>query len=499
MPIALPQSRIKHIVVLMLENRSFDHLFGFFEQTAGQTIENLSGANSTLSNLLDPASPESANNPALPVKQPAPFAVHDKDGPPHSFNAVCVQLCNDRNGPSAANPVKNNGFVRSYKDDLLRRTHQINADNIAEVMESFAPDQLPAINQLAREFCLCDHWFCEVPGPTMPNRMYIHAATSEGYVHNAFGRDFTSKTIYELVQDKGLTWCTYFHDLSEVLQFKALGNSPNTFRRFASRWANDVQAGDLPNYVFILPRFNNKKASAGAPASPANSQHAPEDVRFGENLIADVYDALAANEALFSETVLIVTYDEHGGFFEHIAPGAAPNPDGMNSPNPDDHANFKVPSFSFDRLGLRVPALIVSPWIKKGMVENRNLQHTSVIKTATDVFGLAASLNARDASAASFADLFTQLEAPRAAADMPVRLDRPQIDHTVMSVVAGVAVDPADEPLDSLTDEWVRGFAELISRRTGANLVGPDAVEAIPTTQGEASEFIDRHLRNLGI
>jgi len=120
MPPTLPQTRIKHLVVLMLENRSFDHLFGFFQQPAGQTIENLHGANANLSNLLDPSQAASATNLKFTVGQPAPFAVHDKDGPSHSFNAVCVQLCNDQSGPSPANPVKNNGFVRSYKDDLLR-------------------------------------------------------------------------------------------------------------------------------------------------------------------------------------------------------------------------------------------------------------------------------------------------------------------------------------------------------------------------------------------
>jgi len=493
----LPQPRIKHIVVLMLENRSFDHLFGFFDPAAGQRIENLKGANATLSNLLDPDKPASATNPKFPVSKPAPFAVHDKEGPSHSFNAVCVQLCNDKAGPSAQKPVKNNGFVRNYKDNLLQRTHTVDKAHIAEVMQSFAPDQLPAINQLAQEFCLCDHWFCEVPGPTMPNRMFIHAATSEGYVHNAFDRDFTSKTIYQLVQEKGLTWCTYFHDLSEVMQFKALSSS--NFRRFDQRWASDVSQGNLPNYVFILPRFNNAKAAANSSAKMANSQHAPEDVRFGEQLIADVYDALAANHALFSETALIVTYDEHGGFFDHVAPGPAPNPDGQNSPNPDDQSNFQVPSFAFDRLGLRVPCVIASPWIRKGIVENRKLQHTSVIKTATEMFGLAGPLNHRDASATSFADLFTQLPAPRTAAQMPAKLNRPALQAAVQSVAAGVPVDPGDEPLDDLTSEWVQGFARLVERRTAAGLLGARALEPIPETQGEASEFIERHLHALGI
>jgi phospholipase C len=498
-PPKLPQSRIKHIVVLMLENRSFDHVFGFFQQSSGQTIENLKGNNSNLANLLDPSKPTSNDNPTFKVGQDAPFAVHDKDGPPHSFHAVCLQLCNSVDGPTASNPVKNNGFIRAYKDDLLRRTHHIDRGEAAEVMQSFAPAQLPTINQLAKEFVLCDRWFCEVPGPTMPNRMYIHAATSEGYVHNAFDRDFKSKTIYELVQEKGLTWCTYFHDLNEVLQFKKLGHAPDQFRRFDPRWAADVASGNLPNYVFILPRFNNKKAIQNKPAIMANSQHAPEDVRFGEHLIADVYDALAANVQLFAETVLIVTYDEHGGFFEHIAPGPAPNPDGQNSPNVDDKANFKVPSFSFDRLGLRVPALIVSPWIKQGIVLNRNLQHTSVIKTAIELFALKGPLNQRDDSATSFADLFGQLLTPRPPNQLPGKLKRPSLEETIFSIVAGARVDPADEPLDSLTEEWVSGLATLTSRRVG--VAGPEALTArrMPRTQGEAAEIIESCLKSLGI
>src|SRR5262249_25170727 len=110
-----PPRRIDHVIILMLENRSFDHFFGFFPPSAGQQIDGLAGKN--LSNRLDPASPPSETNPTFPASEGAPFAVHDKDGPSHSFNAVCVQLCNNQNGPSNTVPVQNNGFVRSYKDD----------------------------------------------------------------------------------------------------------------------------------------------------------------------------------------------------------------------------------------------------------------------------------------------------------------------------------------------------------------------------------------------
>jgi phospholipase C len=483
------QNRIKHVVVLMLENRSFDHYFGFFKPATGQKIENLQGANAGLSNLLDPSRPASATNPSFAASKPAPFAVHDKDGPSHSFNSVCVQLCNDRSGPSAQSPVKNNGFVRSYKDNLLQRTHKVEQKVIAEVMASFTPEQLPAINALAKNFCLCDHWFCEVPGPTMPNRMFIHAATSEGYVHNDFKRPYKAKTVYELFEKKKLTWAVYFHDLNEVLQFKKLKKTAETFRRFDERWAGDVAAGNLPTYSFILPRFLNKGGER------ANSEHAPEDVRFGEHLIADVYDALAANEGLFRETALVVTFDEHGGFFDHVAPGGAPNPDGMNSPNPDDTAGFKVPPFSFDRLGLRVPTIIVSPWVQKGVVENRRLQHTSVIKTVTEMFQLAGPLNKRDGSAASFADLFQQSGAPRAASDMPDKLPRPSLANATVSLAAGHPVDPADEPLDNLTREWVEGMLALTSGT--AALGGPGAApQGMPATHAEASEVINDRLKS---
>jgi phospholipase C len=225
--------------------------------------------------------------------------------------------------------------------------------------------------------------------------------------------------------------------------------------------------------------------------SAANSEHAPEDVRFGDNLIADVYDALAANNDLFNQSALIVTFDEHGGFYDHVAPPSAPNPDGQNSPNPDDPAFF-APRFAFNRLGLRVPAIIASPWIPKGIVENRKLQHTSVIKTVTEIFKLQGPLNKRDASATSFANLFQTLSARRPAADMPKKLPRPSVTNAMMSKVAGIRVDPADEPLSSPTREWMLGIFAITEAIAAVKKVGAPAV---PDTQGEASRFIRQRLK----
>jgi phospholipase C len=355
--------RINHFIVLMQENRSFDHLFGFFAPRDGGKIENILALDSPPFNLLHPTTPKSARNPAFEVSQPAPFAVDDKDGPSHSFNAVNVQLTNNKRGPSASSPIENNGFARNYADELKPHLRVVDHDHVQQVMQCFAPDQLPSLNQLAREFCLCDHWHCEVPGPTMPNRMFVHAPTSEGYVHNDFKRPFTSKTVYQLFEEKGLTWTAYFSDLVDLFQFEKLERTPDHFRHF-DNWADDVAAGKLPNYTFLFARFMNAHSNDGA-ALFANSQHASEDVRFGDHLIADVYDALAANPDLFEQSALVITYDEHGGFYDHVHPGPAANPNGQNSPNPNDCATFRLPFFAFDRIGLRVPTSSCRPGLRR--------------------------------------------------------------------------------------------------------------------------------------
>ena len=179
----------------------------------------------------------------------------------------------------------------------------------------------------------------------------------------------------------------------------------------------------------------------------------------------------------------------------NVIPGPAVNPDGQNSPNPDDNLNFP---FTFDRIGLRVPTIIVSPWISKGAVEHRMLQHTSIIKTATEMFGLDGPLNRRDASAASFADLFGQLPQPRLASDMPAKLDRPALDDVTESVVAGVAMDPSSEPLDDLTEGWAKAMPLHIR---GTQITESVADAAVPDlqTQGEAADYIEARLKAAGL
>src|SRR5262249_1549578 len=298
-------------------------------------------------------------------------------------------------------------FVRTCRAEMIfgARVRHPTPQEIRVVMESFAPGRLPSIEALADAFCLCDNWYSEVPGPTQPNRLYVHAATSAGYNFNEWSHIFDFRTIYNSLQDAGRTWATYDFDNNEVREFSQVNKQESCFRVFTDSFQSDVKSGALPNYSFIVPRFFNKE-------QPANSQHAPQDARYGDNLVADVYEALRSNPTVWQKSALIVTYDEHGGFYDHVIPPSdnVPNPDGINAPPPGNKASW-VQSFSFDRLGFRVPTIIASPWVAKGKVDSTRYQHTSILATLKALFGLPEFLTRRDASARPFDGLFAELKA----------------------------------------------------------------------------------------
>jgi len=175
---------IEHVVVLMLENRSFDHLMGFFPG-----VEGLTG---TEFNLRDPSAPESPTNRRFTVGKDAPFRLlhGEGEGPAHSLNATNMQLSGQHDGPGPAHPTKCNGFIANYRSALHSKHIPETDEALRLPMLVFEPDKLPAINTLAREFVLCDHWFCDVPGPTQPNRLFAHAGTSAGYAHNVWDHVF---------------------------------------------------------------------------------------------------------------------------------------------------------------------------------------------------------------------------------------------------------------------------------------------------------------------
>jgi phospholipase C len=468
-------AKIDHFVVLMLENRSFDHIFGF--------RPGINGLKGNEFNLLDPSRPQSDSNPAIVVDNQAPFAVLAGQGPGHSIHATNYQLCNDKAGPGPDLPATNNGFARNYKDEL-RNDHIPNPDLsvIRVVMQSFAANQLPSINALADAFCICDNWFADVPGPTQPNRLYMHAATSTGFAINNWKRTLDVRTIYNSLAEAGFSWATYSFDANEVLEFSQVSGQTANFKLFEESFKTDVQQGLLANYSFIVPRFFNSNHRGAATNGLANSQHAPQDARYGDNLIADVYEALRSNPDVWKKSALIVTYDEHGGFYDHVVPPSQniPNPDGINSPTEGD-PSF-APAFAFDRLGLRVPALIVSPWIRAGRVDSSQYDHASVLATIKKMFGLTNFLTQRDASASTFEGLFDELDQPRD--DTPPVL--PRADLPAIALSADDPGHPANQPLDHDQMALLMRVYHLTRRSQPATL----SAAALPVTQGEAHDFI---------
>jgi phospholipase C/subtilisin family serine protease len=455
---------IQHVVVLMLENRSFDHILGLFPNVDGVLTQ-------SFTNLFNPAARPSASNAGFSTGPGATFTTVGKNGPSHSLDGTSIQIFGNK---AATGPAQNNGFVLDYESALRQDRVTSTPAILGTIMKSFEIGELPAIHALAQEFAICDRWFSEVPGPTMPNRCYIHAATSTGFAHNNFKHRFGVPTIYNRLQDKGKTWSVYFTDDNDVAQYDQVNSQEENFHDF-SQFDRDARAGALPNYTFIMPQFNS-----GKDGSPQNSMHAPSDMRPGDSLVADVYEALRANEDSWNSTLFILTFDEHGGFFDHVIPPEAVSPDEINSPAPDDEADFKLPDFDFKRLGLRVPTILASPFIAKGTVISDRLQHTSVLATLHELWGTE-PLTHRDAAAASFLSHLQQT----ARRDTPLTLPRVAgADGTLAAVALDISSPghPANQPLDDVQQELVDGWR-------GHPEVGALATAEV-RSQGDAHEFL---------
>ncbi len=394
MPNAMDQ--IKNVVVLMLENRSFDHMLGYL-RSATYPIDGLTGNEF---NLEDPSNPASVQ---VNVNNQAKYQGDLHIDPAHDTLNVNDQLFGTGTPASGVAPT-NRWFVFNYAH--VNGNNPANAHNI---MNCFAPVKIPALTALAQEFAVCDHWHSSVPGQTWPNRFFVHAATSDGYLDNTM-RHYGMRTIYDNLSAQGFSWNIYFHDVPQSLAFAHLQISlfKDRFKLF-DNFKKDAQSGTLPSYSFIEPRYNDFLLWK------ANDEHPDHDVSLGDALIADVYEALRSSPQ-WNQSLLVILYDEHGGIFDHIPPpGGSPyavNPDGKNSSSPP---------FNFDRLGVRVPAVLVSPYIAKGGIDPQVYDHTSLLATVKKIFNLPDFLTQRDAAAATFENNLA-LEQPRS--DAPLGLDR---------------------------------------------------------------------------
>ena len=339
--------------------------------------------------------------------------------PGHEYYDVQIQLYGPLKGtdpslPPIANPALDPAPMTGFIASATQAVDFSGDENL--VMQCFQPDQLPVLTTLATEFALFNFWYSSLPGPTWPNRFFIHAATSGGLTDSpstsqiVAGFSFQNGTIYERLKDAGKGWCIYHDGLPQTAGISSLRDeyiNPLT-KKFQDMddFFDDVKNGALADYSFIEPRYDT-----GNNYLDGNSMHPLNDIRKGEDLVKRVYEALR-NSQYWADTMLIITFDEHGGFYDHQSPPATvPTGDDSQYANP----NY---SFPFDRLGVRVPAIVVSAYTAKGTIIGDDpgdpatvFDHSSVLATVEKRFGLA-PLTKRD-GAANTLEVAINLAAPR--------------------------------------------------------------------------------------
>jgi phospholipase C len=351
--------KIDHIVVLMLENRSFDHMLGYLSLEGGR--DDIDGLREDLANDHD--------GRRYPIHHLGTTAI--LDDPDHSARSVDLQL-----GGGTMN-----GFVESFADTLSRRGVEVR--DPGRVMGYYNAADVPVYDHLARQFAVCDRWFSSVPGATWPNRLYAisgRAARSRDDLPHNRPPMYNQPSFVRHLDAHGVSWRWYSFEVGTLRLADArykLGHHDRFafFSRenlnwkaaleirmdaFASSFLQDAVRGTLPSVSWIDPNFSNFNPIGFQP----NDDHAPADIKDGQELVLAVYHALAAGPQ-WDKTMLVIVYDEHGGFYDHVPPPAAA----------DDNRR------TFGRYGVRVPALVVSPWIEPGSVSKTVFDHTSIIKT----------------------------------------------------------------------------------------------------------------------
>ena len=506
-----------HVVVLMGENRSFDNLLGWLytpdNLPDGQTFDGLA--------FGDHSNPDADGNPVsafvysgstdVIMESPDPdpgeeyphvntqlFGTVD---PPDNAKLWVDQMRPPFNAPPQGAKATMDGFVKDYTINLerLHKGKKPTADQVAQIMGSFSPEQLPVLSTLAREFAVFDAWFSAVPSQTYCNRSFFAASTSNGFVTNEGGRGYdkwldapASPTIFNRLEEAGISWKVYF-DPAQLVSLTGVINAPalekywktNHFVHMSDFW-DDCANGTLPAYAFIEPRLvynhNDFHPPVGAlRESDVDGEEvadsAVSDVRAGEALVASVYDAIRTSATEDGSnaynTLLLITFDEHGGTYDHVAPPVAAPPE-VGAPEGEM-------GFRFDRLGLRVPAIAVSAYTDPGTIIHDEMHHGSVIATLCELHELP-PLTRRDESANDLFSIVNRAQ-PRDAATWPTV----QPMYVPANPQADDSVDPTDNAhKDKPLSPPGRGLVGMLMRRDGDD-------DPVPTTYAEAHKELQKH------
>jgi phospholipase C len=348
------RSGIEHIVVVVIENRSFDHLLGW-----------LPGANGRQAGLtyVDTAGTAHATFPLAPDFQGCSYA-----DPDHSYDGARVEF---DNGAC-------DGWLRAGRNDMFSIGY-------------YQQQDLPFFGKVAPSWTVCDNYFSAILGPTYPNRFYLHAGATDRLEN--LTKVTTLPTIWDRLAAKRLTGRYYAGNVPFLLLWNQRYNS---ITRTQSQFFKDCRTAKLPHVAYVDPNYT--LTDEGPNSGLGNDDHPHSDVRAGESFLSQVYNAVTKSPA-WPHTLLVITFDEWGGFFDHVPPGTAPDVDP-----------------AYQQRGFRVPTVLVSPFARRAHVDHGVYDHTSILKLIEWRFGLA-PLSVRDGAANNLANALDfsrrRLGAPR--------------------------------------------------------------------------------------
>lgn len=401
-------SGITNLVVVMMENRSYDHYLG------ARKLEGLGGEGLT----TEMSNPDGEGG----VVTVYPESVYCVPDPPHGWDSSRTQLAGG----------DNSGFVTAYQ--------QSQGDVPPHVMGYFGRNDVPIHWAIADAYASCDQWYSSVLGPTWPNRMYLHSGQSGGLKSNELPAPggINWRSIWHSLTDAGVAWAYYYQDLPFVPLFQGV-EVDGTVKRYAYDFFDDAEAGQLPPVAFVEPAFQ------------LNDDHPPHHPMLGQQFLASVYATLAASPQ-WNNCLLVITYDEAGGFYDHVAPPLAA----------DDRA-----ADGFDQLGFRAPTVVAGPYVEQGHISSVVRDHASVVAHIERMFDLE-PLTLRSAEAEDLSEL---LDAELLAAGTPrppVTLPAVEVDESTIEDFCygeGAARHVPTE-LEQLADSGF--FADHLDRRSEA-------------------------------
>jgi phospholipase C len=398
---------IDNIVVLMMENHSFDSYLGHLNEYGKRTdIE---------------SAPASASNPGV-----------DGGAVPWQHAAHECSLDTDHSWAGTANEIdhgKMDGFVKQNDQTAPAGAADPTQYSGDRAMWWYDQTDLPLYYQLANTFAVADHYHCALPGPTWPNRMYLISGTSFGQTDSVFPDltnypyPYNDASVLDELSKRHVSWKLYFDGdpTAGIVYGPSLVNRYGTltWKNSSAQFIADAKAGTLPAVSFVDPNFSTEGTGAGT------DEHPPGDVQNGQQFVGQIVQAVTTSPQ-WAHTALFITHDENGGFYDHVNPPAACEPDGMQ---PVD-MNGKPTTGAFNVEGIRVLLLAVSPYSKKGYVGHHQYDHTSILRFIQAKFELPA-LTARDANAEPPTDLFDFTNPPAFAT--PPSITVPSVDATGLS------------------------------------------------------------------